>query len=92
MNSFDSPTPPPSLPPGGNNFPPPKQGSGCLTAIMVVVGLILLLPGLCAVIFGANEFTSSGSDPIVTLLVTVGLALGGLGIWLIWKAIRGRRA
>jgi hypothetical protein len=56
---------------------------------MVIAGLILLLPGLCAVIFGANEFTSSGTDPVVRLLVMIGLALGALGIWLIWRAIRG---
>jgi len=59
---------------------------------MVVAGLILLLPGLCAVIFGANELTWPSSDPVVTLLVVIGLALGALGIWLIWRAVRGRRA
>jgi hypothetical protein len=56
---------------------------------MVVAGLILLLPGLCAIFFGANEFTSWGNDPVVTLLVVIGLALGALGIWLIWGAVRG---
>jgi hypothetical protein len=55
---------------------------------MVIAGLILLLPGLCAIFFGANEFTSWGSDPLVTLLVMIGLALGALGIWLIWRAVR----
>lgn len=76
-------TPPPPQP------PPPAQRSGCLTAFMVVAGLILLLPGLCAVFFGANEFTSSGSEPVVTVLVAIGLALGALGIWSIWRAVRG---
>jgi hypothetical protein len=79
------PPAPPQLP------PPPAQRSGCLTAFMVVAGLILLLPGLCAAFFGANEFTSSGSEPVVTVLVAIGLALGAFGIWLIWRAIRGSR-
>jgi hypothetical protein len=72
-------------------LPPPARRSGCLTAFMVIAGLILLLPGLCAVFFGANEFTSPASDPVVTLLVVIGLALGALGVGMIWSAIRGRR-
>jgi hypothetical protein len=59
---------------------------------MVIAGLILLLPGLCAVFFGANELTSWGTDPVVTLLVVIGLALGALGVGMIWAAIRGRRS
>jgi hypothetical protein len=82
---------PESPPPAPPQLPPPAQRSGCLTAFMVIAGLILLLPGLCAVIFGASEFTSPGSDRVVTLLVAIGLALGALGIWMIWSVIRGRR-
>lgn len=80
---------PESPPPAPPQLPPPAQRSGCLTAFMVIAGLILLLPGLCAVFFGANEFTSPGSEPVVTLLVMIGLALGALGVWLIWRAVRG---
>ena len=79
----ESPPPPPQL-------PQREQRSGCLTAIMVIVGLILLLPGLCAVIFGVGELSSSSTDPLIMALVTVGLILGGLGIGMIWTAIRGR--
>ena len=79
----ESPPPPPQL-------PRREQRSGCLTAIMVIVGLILLLPGLCAVIFGVGELSSSSTDPLIMALVTVGLILGGLGIGMIWTAIRGR--
>jgi formate hydrogenlyase subunit 3/multisubunit Na+/H+ antiporter MnhD subunit len=71
--------------------PPPAPRSGFLTAVMVLVGIILLLPGLCAVIFGLGEFTGSSVDPTVMLLVLIGLALGAVGIWLIWNAIRGPR-
>jgi len=57
---------------------------------MILAGLILLLPGLCAVIFGVGELGSSSTDPVIMALVTVGLILGGLGIGMIWTAIRGR--
>jgi hypothetical protein len=77
----------PELPP-----PPPQQRSGCLTAFMIIAGLILLLPGLCALLFGFGEMTSSSTDPVVTLLVLIGLVLGGVGVGMIWTAIRGRRS
>ena len=76
----------PEMPPG---LPPPQQRSGCLVAFMIVTGLILLLPGLCAL--GFAELTSSSSDPVVGLLVLLGLVLGGIGVGMIWSAIRGRR-
>ena len=75
------PTPPPPLPP---------KRDGCLTAIMVLVGLVLLLPGLCAIIFGVGNLTSSRPDSMVTLLVLLGLLIGVGGVLLIRAAIRGR--
>jgi hypothetical protein len=70
--------------------PPPQQRSGCLTAFMVVVGIILLLPGLCALIFGAASL-SGGSFPsdFLSFIVT-GLLVGCAGVMLIWAAFRGR--
>ncbi len=59
---------------------------------MIVAGLILLLPGLCAVIFGFAELSSSSTEPVVSLLVLIGLVLGGVGVGMIWSAIRGRRS
>ena len=46
----DAENPPPASPPTG--MPPPPPRNGCLTAFMALVGIVLLLPGLCAVIFG----------------------------------------
>jgi hypothetical protein len=71
--------------------PPPPPRSGCLTAIMVIIGVILLLPGLCALGFGFAEMTNSRSDPTVMLLVMLGLLVGFGGIMLIRAAIRGPR-
>ncbi|HTC98089.1 MAG TPA: hypothetical protein VK734_10210 [Bradyrhizobium sp.] len=78
-------TPPPPPPPQL----PPAQRSGCLTALMVIAGLIMLLPGLCAIIFGVGSLTGS-IDPIVTVLVMLGLFVGFLGIMLIRAAVGGR--
>jgi hypothetical protein len=77
---------PPSvpLPPSA---PPPRR-SGWLTAFMIIIGVILLLPGICALIFGAGM---SHPDPVITTLVLLGLALGAGGVWLIAAAIRGPR-
>ena len=86
------PEPPPASPPRPPR-PPLQPRSGCLVAFMIVTGLILLLPGLCALGFGFVELTSSGgSEPVVNLLVLIGLVLGGVGVGMIWSAIRGRRS
>jgi hypothetical protein len=81
-------TPPPAPP----QLPPPAQRSGCLTAFMVIAGLIMLLPGLCAIIFGVGSLTGSGMEPIVTVLVMLGLFVGFLGIMLIRAAVKSPRA
>jgi hypothetical protein len=77
---------PPPIPP---RAPPPR--GGCLTAFMVVAGVILLLPGVCALIFGFGTLSSSRSDPLVTGLVTLGLMVAVGGVFLIRAAIRGPR-
>jgi uncharacterized membrane protein HdeD (DUF308 family) len=79
------PEPPPPVPP-----PPPKR-DGCATAFMVLFGIILLLPGLCAIVFGFGNLTSSSPDSVVTLLVLLGLLVGAGGVLLIRAAIRGPR-
>jgi hypothetical protein len=77
---------PPGAPPA-----PSRPRNGWLTAFMVIVGIVLLLPGLCAIAFGIGNMSSSSSDPVVTLLVFMGLVVGAGGILLIRSAIRGRR-
>jgi hypothetical protein len=83
------PEAPPPIPP---REPPPAQRDGCLTAIMVLVGVVLLLPGLCAIIFGVGNLTSSSPDSVVTMLVLLGLAIGAGGVLLMRAAIRGPKA
>jgi hypothetical protein len=84
-----APDPPPPIPPG---LPPPEQRHGCATAFMVIFGLILLLPGLCAILFGVGALADHSTDPSLVVLVIIGVAGGFAGVMLIRNAIRGRRS
>jgi hypothetical protein len=82
----DTENPPTASPPTG--MPPPEARHGCLTAFMVIFGIILLLPGLCAVIFGVGSLTSSRYDAGLTPFIVFGLLVGFVGVMLIRAAIR----
>ena len=71
----------PPLPP-----PPPQARSACLTALMIVIGIILLLPGLCSLffIFGGLIKTASDVQFAASLLALGALGVGLLG-WVIWS-------
>ena len=64
-----------------------------LRVLAVILGLILMLPGLCTVLFGAAVLSESGfrglfslgSFAMVIIMVTGGLAVIG------WFLVRGRR-
>lgn len=79
-------TPPQTLdrpPPGA-----PPRPTGCLTAFLVVVGVILLLPGLCTLVLsGGRPFTDALGSQIATITFTIGF----FGIALIWLALSRRR-
>jgi hypothetical protein len=80
-----APTPPPlPLPP---RLPPPQ--SGCVTALMVVIGIILLLPGVCSLflIFGGLVKTASDVQFVAGLLM-----VGALGVALLWWASQASRS
>jgi hypothetical protein len=55
---------------------------------MVLAGIIMLLPGLCALIFGGISLTQAHIDPMITSLVAIGLLVGFCGIMLIWAAMK----
>jgi len=67
--------------------PPPKQGlGGCAVAFLVLVGVVLLLPGICSLIFlGAGAV---GGPLLLFYLLTFAIAAGGIA--LIRYAIRAR--
>jgi hypothetical protein len=73
-------------------MPPLPPRSGWVTALMVLVGVILLLPGVCALGFGVLSLSGPGSGAATIMpFVVVGLLVGFGGIMLIRTAIRGRR-
>ncbi|GKQ53918.1 hypothetical protein [Bradyrhizobium sp. Ce-3] len=88
-----SETNPPPVPPVPAQPPPPlpPPRSGCATAFMVLFGLILLLPGLCALLFGFGVLSESKNDPSILFLILLGLAVCFAGVMLIRAAITGQR-
>jgi hypothetical protein len=77
-----SPPPPPRQ---------PQQRNGCLTALMILVGIVLLLPGICGVIIAGVDPHELMVDPN-TLFGVLGLiAVGVGGVALIWFAVRRPR-
>jgi hypothetical protein len=58
---------------------------------MILVGIVLLLPGLCALVFGFLSISGSGSSNGIMPFVLLGLLIGFLGVMFIWAAIQGRR-
>ena len=60
---------------------------------MVVFGIILLLPGLCALLVGGGTLLSeSHVDPGLVFFVVLGLLVGFAGVMLIRAAVRGDRS
>ena len=58
-----------------------------LTILMVVIGAVLLLPGVCALVFiVAGGF--SGVESSIIMLWIVSLLISAGGVWLIVKAFR----
>ena len=51
----DSSPNPPALP--AQN---PQKRGGCLTALMAIAGIFMLLPGLCALLFGGISVVEDG--------------------------------
>jgi hypothetical protein len=89
MSSSDHPPPPPPPKP----VPPPSGsgGSGCLNAFLVLVGIVLLLPGLCAIILAALDWREALSSSFLPVLV-ICLVVAFGGIMLIRLAMRGPRS
>lgn len=69
--------------------PSPPSRSGCATALMVMFGVILLLPGFCAVIFVVDSIQSSHFDIRFTPVLVLALLVAFAGVMLI-RAARKR--
>jgi hypothetical protein len=76
-----------------SQLPPPQPApprNGCLVALMVVAGILLLLPGLCAILMiGFDPAHTLGSrEGVMSSLSFLAVSAGGIA--LIWIALRGR--
>ena len=82
------------------NPPRPAPRSGCLTAFMAIVGVILLLPGVCSFFFAVmmigemfSRPNSSGGISELSVMLPIwltGFGIGAAGIALIVAAYRKR--
>jgi hypothetical protein len=59
-----------------------------LTAIMVIFGFVLLLPGVCAIFFMVAEAGSWGTDSALVGLWIICLLIAFGGVMLIRQALR----
>lgn len=76
------PPPPPRPPRPGNN--------GCVVVLLVLLGVAMLLPGICAVLFVLNDpkiLRNSRDGEVVWQFLGVGIA----GVAIIILAIKSRR-
>jgi hypothetical protein len=80
---------PPPVQPSPQQSPPPRHG--CLTAFMVLFGIVMLLPGFCALLFGFGSLTEGHFDSGFAPLILIGLLVGAGGILLIRAGLRAPR-
>jgi len=75
------------------DVPPPRNV--LVTALMILVGIILLLPGLCSLILVGvlvyDDPVGTFREPGLVLLWIVCLAVAAGGVLLIRRAVRGPR-
>lgn len=77
-----------SVPPIPPPLPrPPSQRSGCVTALLIIIGIILLLPGVCVILL-ASTLGGHIRREEIQLIVTCGVAaVGGIAL-IVWAARR----
>lgn len=68
--------------PSPQSVPPPRpQGiGGCLAAFLVLIGFVLLLPGICSLLFMGAGGLKIGTDIAGLILLTFLIAAGGIAL------------
>ena len=61
---------------------------GCLTVFLMLIGIVLLLPGICSLLFMGASGVRIGGDIAGLILLTFLIAAGGIA--LIVFAVRNR--
>ena len=78
--SAPQPNPPPVA-------PPRQRPSRVAAVVLTLLGIVMLLPGICSIFF---IVVLSGGDAVTGLLWLICFAISAGGIWLISYAVRGR--
>jgi hypothetical protein len=62
--------------------PPRQQANGCLIAFLIVLGIVLLLPGLCslAVLTSMGESSMRASSDAILWVLAFAITLGGIAL------------
>jgi hypothetical protein len=68
-------------------YQPDSGRAPVLTVLMVIFGVILLMPGVCAIFFMVG-MGPSGADSAIALIWAVCLAVAFAGFWLLRRAFR----
>lgn len=79
----------PPAPTSNDAGPPHAQRRGCMTAFLILSGIVLLLPGLCSVVaiaIGIWEWLSGQAELARIGVWTIGLVVGAFGVVLIYAA------
>ena len=73
--------------------PPPSGPArpGWVTPLLLLIGAVLLLPGICAIILIGIDPHELVVDSMYLLLILGLLAIGAGGVALIWWAVRRPR-
>ena len=75
----------------GPPLPPPHQRDGCLTALAIAIGLVMLLPGACALLIVGLDPREALRDPNTVLACLGFLAIAAGGIVLIRWGVKQQR-
>ena len=70
--------------------PPSADRSGCATALMLVGGIVMLLPGACAGFFALTSSPGLGYDLYPLWHACFAVSAGGVAL-IVWAAQRLRR-
>lgn len=86
MSVPDTPATPPAPPP-----PPRKEGlGGCLVVILVLIGIVLILPGVCSLVVLATSGSAGDIPGAILVLWAITFLIAAAGVLVIRYAIRNR--
>ena len=70
---------------------PPPQRNVFLAVLLVLIGLLLLLPGICVLVFFTSDPKGMLTDSLGLTLLVACLGISAGGIAMIWAAVRRPR-